>query len=190
MQRMDILLYPLSFLFPPLATIYLPTYQIWLDPNPANAPCLCPTPHSQPRIKVLLIFQQSQFLESPCPIQPDSSPVPSRIHPRRQRTFPNPSGWLRARPRPQVRIQFSCGCQAPGWSTQDSPCFPDPHKAPGPLPHQHHPCLFQQLLLSRAQGHFFPVRQGAKRNSSAPSPASELPPRGGPWGAGLGSQVP
>lgn len=164
-----------------LAATASPCCQTWLTLAPANSPCLCSAPASQPRTEVLACFPQPWALGSACPSQPlTTCPVPSRAHPPRQRTFPVPAGGLRPGPRAQVHIGLSYGCWAPGMPTPRGPRPLDPCQAPRPLPHQHHPCRLLLLLQ-------WPLLAG---NSPAPGPASELPSGGGPQGAGLGRQVP
>ena len=171
------------FSAPHMAATASPRCQTWLTLVPANAPCLCSAPASQPRTEVLACFPQPWALGSACPSQPlMACPVPSRTHPPRQRTFPIPAGGLSPGPRAQVHIRISYGHWAPGRPTARGPRSLDPGQAPRPLPQQHHPC--RHLLLLLLQG---PLLAG---NSPAPGPASELPPGGGPQGAGLGCQVP
>lgn len=59
--------HPLSFLFPHMAATYSPTYQIWLNHSPANAPCLCSVPDSHPKIEVLAVFTIPKFWAVPIP---------------------------------------------------------------------------------------------------------------------------
>lgn len=96
--------YPVSFIFLHLATTISPNCQTCLDPVPANAPCPCSAPTSQPRTEVLPVPTAVDSGQSLSHQVTDSPLTPSRAPHPCQWLFPVPAGQLCAGSCAQVHI--------------------------------------------------------------------------------------